>query len=268
MKCKLLLLDMDGTTVNSRLEITKRTCDAVIRLAAAGTVVAIVSGRPTFGLLTAANMLELRRYGGYLVAYNGGSVYACKSKETILDQALPVNTAGALQRVANASGCSILSYSGDAIVTDAPDCSYHLHEAEINGMRIKYAPDFSIFDTEKLHKCLFSADPEVILRAEACARNALPDGIEFYRSDPFFLEVVPRGVNKGVALQWLAERLHIDQKDAVACGNGLNDIAMFRAAGFGIAMGDAQEELIREADYVSKSCDEEGVAHALETLFL
>ena len=92
--------------------------------------------------------------------------------------------------------------------------------------------------------------------------------LSIYRSEPFFIEVMARGVDKGAAIAGLIERLGLEREDVIACGDGLNDLSMIRYAGLGVAMANAQPEVKEAADVVTLSNDEDGVAEAIERYIL
>ena len=71
-------------------------------------------------------------------------------------------------------------------------------------------------------------------------------------------------MDKGAAIAGLIERLGMEREDVIACGDGLNDLAMIRYAGLGVAMGNACDEALAAADYVTASVDDDGIRRALE----
>ena len=77
---------------------------------------------------------------------------------------------------------------------------------------------------------------------------------------------MPKGVNKGVALERLSECLGLAPRDLIAIGDNYNDVSMLRFAGTSIAMGNAPEDIQRMTTLVTKTNDEDGVAYALEHL--
>ena len=93
-------------------------------------------------------------------------------------------------------------------------------------------------------------------------------GLEVTNTDPLNIEVNPIGVNKGNALKKVCESLDIDAKDVVTMGDSLNDIAMLRYAGLGIAMENAQQAVKDSATYETARNTEDGVARAIEKLLL
>ena len=82
------------------------------------------------------------------------------------------------------------------------------------------------------------------------------------------LEISQKTASKGNALRMFAERMGVDVAQTMAFGDTQNDISMIRAAGFGVAMGNATEDVKEAADYVTRTNEEDGVAYALEKLVL
>ena len=89
-----------------------------------------------------------------------------------------------------------------------------------------------------------------------------------YRSEPFFLELLPLGIDKAKCLEKLLERMQIDRKNVIACGDGFNDLSMIEFAGLGVAMANAQQVVKNAADYITLSNEEDGVAAVVEKFFL
>jgi len=92
--------------------------------------------------------------------------------------------------------------------------------------------------------------------------------VSIYRSEPFFLEILPPGVDKAKCLQSLALRLGIRREEVMACGDGFNDVGMIQYAGLGVAMANAQQVVKDKADFVTLSNEEDGVAAAVERFVL
>ena len=74
MQYKILVLDIDGTLTNSKKEITPRARAALKRAQEKGIKIVLASGRPTYGIMPVAKELELERYGGYILSFNGGQI--------------------------------------------------------------------------------------------------------------------------------------------------------------------------------------------------
>ena len=91
MKYKLIALDLDGTLKKSKNKITEKTKKAIIQAQKLGVKIILASGRPTAGLRHEAEELELEKYGGFLLSFNGASVIDVKTKKVIYEQTLKID---------------------------------------------------------------------------------------------------------------------------------------------------------------------------------
>ena len=99
-------------------------------------------------------------------------------------------------------------------------------------------------------------------------KAALGKNFSVYRSEPFFLEILPRGIDKAQCLEQLLTVLGMEREEMIACGDGYNDLSMIRFAGLGVAMENAVLPVRNAADYVTYSNNDEGVAHVVEKFLL
>ena len=89
-----------------------------------------------------------------------------------------------------------------------------------------------------------------------------------FRSEPYFLELVPKGIDKARSLSVLLEKLGMTKDEMIAVGDGFNDLSMIQYAGLGVAMANAQEVVKGNADFITLSNEEDGVAHVVEKFIL
>lgn len=113
-----------------------------------------------------------------------------------------------------------------------------------------------------------TAIQEHAARLEVLFGEKYGDRIDVGRSEPFFLELLPKHVDKAASLGKLCEALGQPKEDLIACGDGFNDRSMIAFAGLGVAMANAQDVVKEVADYVTLSNDEDGVAHVIEKFIL
>lgn len=81
--------------------------------------------------------------------------------------------------------------------------------------------------------------------------------------NPYFCDIIPKDSNKGVGIRRMAEKYGIDISETMAFGDGNNDIEMLQAAGIGVAMGNAGDDVKAVADYVTTADTDNGVVNAL-----
>lgn len=268
MNYKLLVLDLDGTLTNSRKEISPRNREVLIQAQQQGVRLVLASGRPTYGIAPLADELQLDQYGGYILAYNGGEIIQWKSKEILYANVLPDAVIPPLYDCAKRNKLAILTYDGPCIVTEHPEDEYVEKEAFLNKMQVRPSTDFLADIRLPVPKCLIVGDPELLMTVESELSIELQSQISIYRSEPYFLELVPLGIDKARSLAVLLEKLNMKREEMVAVGDGYNDLSMIKFAGLGVAMANAQEPVKKAAGYITLSNDEDGVADVVEKYFL
>ena len=109
---------------------------------------------------------------------------------------------------------------------------------------------------------MVSGKEQCLEKLERKLQSYFGNQLSIYRSEPFFLEIMPANVNKAQALEKLLKYLKYNRKMLIACGGGLNDISMIQKAPLGIAMGNAIDEVKEVADFVTKRNDDDGIEYA------
>ena len=268
MKYKMIVLDLDGTLTNNKKEITPRTKQALMQAQAAGVHVLLASGRPTYGIVPLAEELKLKDNGGYILAFNGGKIIDCTNNEVLFEQKLDEQLVPILFQEAKKAGMEILTYQGEGIAATNKDDEYVQHEAFINKMPVMQYDDFLNQLVYPINKCLIVGDPTPLHELEIRLAKELEGKMDVYRSADFFLECVPFGIDKARSLDRLISSLGISREEVIACGDGYNDLSMIRFAGLGVAMANAAKDIQSEADFVTLSNEEDGVAHVIERFIL
>lgn len=268
MKYKLLVLDLDGTLTNSKKEITKTTRRTLIEAQEQGLKIVLASGRPTYGVAPLADQLELQKYEGYILSYNGGEIIDWKTGEIMYKNLLDPEILPYLYKCAYDNSFPIVTYDGEYVLTEYPEDKYVLKEALLNVMKIKKVNNFLDAVKHPIAKCLIVGEPHRLARLEKEMYEELKDKMGVFRSEPYFLELVPKGIDKAQSLAVLLQEIGMTREEMIAIGDGFNDLSMIKYAGLGIAMANAQAEVIANADFVTLSNDEDGVAHAVRKFIL
>ncbi len=261
---KVLVLDIDGTLTNSRKEISPNTKRAIQETLKRGHKVILASGRPTPGMRRYEEELELEKYGGYLLSFNGGRIVECRSGEVVYQRILPLNIIPGLYGFAKRNGCGLVTYFGDRIISAFEPDEYVRLESRINGMEIKVVENFKEYVDFDINKCLLTAPPE---RAEALEQELADrygDMLSVYRSEAFFIEIMPKHVDKASSLDRMLQTVGLTRENAICCGDGFNDISMIKYAGVGVAMGNAQPAVKAAADYITGTNDEDGLVQVMD----
>jgi hypothetical protein len=264
MDYRILALDLDGTLTDSGKEIPAPTLHALLEIQKQGFTVVLASGRPTPGMTHLARKLHLEKYGGYLLSYNGASITDCRTGRILFEQTIPKPFLSGLYAFACEHGTGMMTYRGDKIITGTRIDTYMELEARINHMTFKEVKDFPAFVDFPVSKCLLTGEPGHMAEAEILLKEKYGSELSIYRSEPFFLEVMPRNIDKAYSLQILCEKTGLRREQLISCGDGYNDLTMIRFAGLGVAMGNAQEIVKSAADYVTASNDNNGILKVIE----
>lgn len=268
MNRKMLVLDIDGTLTNSRKEVSETTLKAVRRVMEEGHAVVIASGRPTPGIMGVCETLNLKKYGGYGMSYNGARITDMKTGETVCQRILENDVIPEIFRYASEKGIGMMTYEESAAVTGTRIDEYMELEARINRIGLKQVDDFCGYVDFDVNKCLLTAQPDEAeeIEKELCEKYA--GRLSVYRSEPFFVEIMPPGVDKASSLEVLRKRLMIAREDVICCGDGFNDLSMIRYAGIGVAMANAADVVKEAADIITLSNDEDGLVPVIEKYIL
>ena len=269
MSYQLIALDMDGTLLNSRKEITEETKDAVRRVCAAGKTVVLDTGRAVTELEEAFSPLPQVRYA---VFSSGAGLYDNQSRQAFALHGIPREDTGRIMALARTLDAmpQIVLPGGDVIQASHMDNLDHYHMGIYRSLYEKamtLVPDiFSFAETCRepfLKINLYHADPQERIRTRE--RLASLD-LETAFSEVSSLECSAKGITKGSGLVRLCESLGIPMEQCIAVGDADNDIPMIREAGLGIAMGNAAAHVKAAADLVVRDLDHGGCAQAIMML--
>lgn len=269
MKYKLLVLDVDGTLLNEEKAISKRTLAALLKVQQMGVRIALASGRPTYGLLPIAKSLELGLYGGFILSYNGSQIIDAKNGEVLFERRINPEMIPYIEKKAIKNGFALFTYHDDTLLTNNPDNVHVQEEAALNNLKLIAEEEFSTAIDFAPCKCmLVSDDEEALTNLENHWKKRLDGVLDVFRSEPYFLEVVPCTVDKANTLAVLLEYLDIRRDEVLAIGDGVCDVAMIQLAGMGVAMGNSVDSVKICADYTTDTNGNDGVAQAVEKLIL
>ncbi len=265
---KLVVLDMDGTLLNSQKEITSNVRDAIKKAKQRGVKVVLASGRPFAGMLPALQTLGLTTEEDYVLTCNASLILNAASKAVIRSEFLKGQDAIELYHLSNQLGVNTHAYSAKTGLITPKISKYTEHEANINGIEINIC-DFTQLDPEEEMIKVMMIDEAEILTA---AINQLPDSLQdkyhMAQSAPFFYEFMSKKSGKANGVAALAAHLGLSNEQVICVGDAGNDLEMIRYAGLGIAMSNATDDVKAVADYITLSNDQDGVAHVFEKFIL
>jgi Cof subfamily protein (haloacid dehalogenase superfamily) len=265
---RLLALDLDDTLLRSDLTISYQTRNAIKKAEAAGVIVVLASGRIPAAMNQFAGLLGMHKKTGYLICNNGTLIQESHTGKIVYEIRMDAKTALTAFDLADAEGFPVQIYEDDIMYVSRHN-EYTGYDQKLTGLRQVVVENFRAMVGGGCHKLLIPGDPKLLIPLESILRTYLGDSVTIFTSKPYFLEILPANTNKGSALEKVAELLGINQEDVVAIGDSMNDEAMLRWAGMGIAMANGDERIKNIADLVtSRDNDDDGVAEVIEKYIL
>ena len=162
----------------------------------------------------------------------------------------------------------ILTYEGGEIITNNEECPYAIAESNINHLPLRQVEDMKSYVDFRVPKFLMLDDGDYLVTVEPKVKAAMGRDFSVYRSEPYFLEIMPKGIDKAQSLARLLEVLGLEREQMIACGDGYNDLTMIKYAGLGVAMENAVLPLRQAADYITASNNHDGVGVVVEKFML
>lgn len=264
MDIRAIFLDLDGTLNNDEKQITPRTKAALMAAQGRGIRLVLASARPGPGLYRERDALEMEKYGGVLMSYNGGRIVEAATGKLLFETAMEQETARSVLRFFKTLPVTpILDDGKEFFVTDAGGYKV-AYECKNNGMLCREVEDLSEYLCFSPVKILMSVLPEQLHEVQRTIAAQLPPSLSVVQTAPFYLEVIPSAIHKGQGLLDTCKALGIAPGQSVAFGDAENDIPMLRSAGVGVAMGNAGQLVKEAADTVTGTNNEDGIAQWLE----
>lgn len=263
MQYKLIVSDFDGTLRRTEGGISEGNVRAITEYVSAGGVFALCTGRMMSSILPYAKQLGLK---GLIAAYQGAIIEDIESGKYVRDERITNRAAIEICRALEEKNYHIHVYEGDAFYSSENDEFLFLYE-QICGVKAQVAPrSISVTVEEKAicpHKILVMCAPQERDGVFTFVHERF--GKDFYvtTSSELLVEIVVKGCNKGGALEYLAHHYNIPLSQTVAIGDNLNDLPMIEKAGLGVAVENAETPLKEAADFVTRSCDEDGVGYVI-----
>ena len=266
MEYKLIAMDLDGTLNNDQKVITEKTKAALMAAQKKGIRLALASARPSPGLFKERDILNMRDYNGILMSYNGGRIVDAETGKVLFETSMDLQeTKQVLRKLETLPVTPILDDGVQFYVTDKNGFKVD-YECKNNNMVCSEVGNLADFLTFAPIKILMSVDPAELKAVQQKIAAFLPESLTVVQTAAFYLEVIPKVINKGQGIRDICGVLGISPAEVISFGDAENDIPMLQAAGMGVAMGNAGEAVKAAADMVTLTNNEDGIAAALEKL--
>mgnify|MGYP001852296767 FL=1 len=272
-RIKMIGVDLDGTLLNEKKEITPRTRNVLEKAIAEGIVVLTATGRPWMGIPE-----ELRDFPGmkYALTSNGARIIDTRTGQVLEEHLLSCDLAKKALEICGKYDTLLEVYFDGQGYADEEKMAlvekYHKNPNMREYMRKTRIPVRDV--SELVQKENRGLDKVQVLFADMQERSRAwqeleeENALELVSSLGYNIEINAAGVDKGNGLISLGRMLGIRPEEIMACGDGDNDINMLRNTGFGVAMANAEQEVKDAADYITLSNEEDGAAAAIEKFAL
>jgi Cof subfamily protein (haloacid dehalogenase superfamily) len=258
----LVVSDVDGTLVTHDKRLTEGAKRAVHRLHDAGIGFTITSSRPPVGMRFLIEPLGITLPVG---PFNGSSIVDPQLKP-IEQHLIPLTAAQRCLEVLNEFGVDIWLFTNEQWIIRRDDGKYVPHERDTIKFDPTFVEDFAPFLATACKIVGASADAALLQRCESAMQQALGAQASAIRSQSYYLDVTPPGQDKGTFVEAMARRLDISTAAIATIGDMQNDLAMFRVSGLSIAMGNATDDVKKQASHVTGSNEDEGFAGAIDII--
>ncbi len=263
-KYKLIAADMDGTLLNNNSELTPGVRDAIRRCMAAGCYFLPATGRPIHGI----RLFGTDLFGNApIITYNGAVVVSADGNEILYSVDMDAEDARYVLRMGREADTTICVWSCNRLYVNKLNDNVEQYRALSGQTPIVYTDDEMLI-RQGITKILWF---DTVERVNAWHHGIAPDtipGTSFNPSKPYFLEFYSQKVSKAEALSAVCKMVGVDVADAIAIGDGFNDLPMLERAGLGVAMANAPDEVKARCGYVTSSNEEDGVARVIEKFML
>ena len=260
MRAKAVVFDLDGTLLRDDKSISDYTLQVLERAAKAGVHVIPASGRAMISMKPTVD--KLRHCMSCYIACNGAEIWS-PGDELLHQEILSAEVAKEAARFALAHGCHAQVYYGDRFYYQGSDDRARAYEksSSMEGVPVE---DLVAFIDRPICKFLMIGDKETIAALNGLADQVFAGRATVSRSSSVYLEINPLMANKGLAIDAAGRLFGFTAADAVAFGDGFNDMSMLTAAGVGVVMDNAWPEMKAMIPVHCASNMADGVAHFIE----
>lgn len=262
---KLIVSDFDGTLRRADGSIGQYTLDAIAKYRRQGGIFAVCTGRMTASIMPIVKRLGLT---GLVISYQGNVITDIETGRTLLEGGFSEDEAIRITKALESFGYHIHVYTPDEFYSNRSGEILALYESivSVKGMVVEGSLIETVRECGKKIIKIIILVPAQEKRAAYERLNAL-FGEQYYvtYSAANLVEITPKDWNKGTAVRFLADYYGIPIEETIALGDNWNDAPMLLAAGMGVAVANAADELKEIADLVSTRTNEEDSVGAIIT---
>ena len=287
---KLVVIDLDGTMLNSYGVVTNETKEVIKKVEKQGVEVVIASGRPIDSIKEIAKEIESKNY---FIAGNGAIIYDIKNDEIIYEKTLSKEKVLEIIKICEDNSISYNIYTENEILATSLKYNvlyYHkenlkkeeskktkinlvknMYEYIQNKEDVKFLKITICDESKAVFNSIIRKIKEIkdieVLEISHMSRKTIKQGTEEFEISYYYTEISAGDVDKWNAIEFLMEKLKIKREEIITIGDNLNDRKMIENAGLGVAMGQSTPTILELADEVTSSNDEEGISKILQKYY-
>ena len=287
---KLVVIDLDGTMLNSYGVVTNETKEVIKKVEKQGVEVVIASGRPIDSIKEIAKEIESKNY---FIAGNGAIIYDIKNDEIIYEKTLSKEKVLEIIKICEDNSISYNIYTENEILATSLKYNvlyYHkenlkkeeskktkinlvknMYEYIQNKEDVKFLKITICDESKAVFNSIIRKIKEIkdieVLEISHVSRKTIKQGTEEFEISYYYTEISAGDVDKWNAIEFLMEKLKMKIEEIMTIGDNLNDRKMIENAGLGVAMGQSTPAILELADEVTSSNDEEGISKILQKYY-
>lgn len=261
-KIKMIFLDIDGTLYNSEKQVTEYTKNTLNRVKNKGIYVVLCSGRTNKDVCEISIDVDASRY---VISSNGAFVYNYVDDVDIFESVMEKEILEKMWTLCEKE-------KKWELIIESKEQVY------INELMFRRRPE-GFIKIDKIDDIANKKIFQMVINIEESGKyNKVKEILEKERKiwtpnygvgvKCSFFDINNKNIDKGIGIQHLIKNLGIEKEETIGFGDGINDLAMFRECGIGVAMGNAEQVLKNMADYITLKNDEDGVAKFIEKYIL
>lgn len=270
MEIKTIVLDIDGTLLDSNASIMPKTKKALLELQEKGVNILLASGRPIKSMLKLASKLRLEEHEGIIISNNGSIAYDIKNHKKIYDTPIDKSLVQEILKSFDDKPVQPMVESGEyflvkdvyagLITLNGKRLNIMEKEARAGNYLLKEVDAIEDHVDDHVNKILTIVEPDIIEETINEYKELFGDRVHVVQTSPYFMEFVRPESNKAYALK----QLNLDPETMMSFGDSMNDRELVEYAKYGVAMGNAQDKVKEVAAYVTHDNDNEGIYKAFK----
>lgn len=260
----LVAIDLDGTLLNAKKEVSEENRQAILAAKAAGIRVVICSGRPLQGVKKLLKLLDLEEPDDLVITYNGGLIQRTGNGQVLFRQGLSKSDVTCISQLAQAIDLPLIvldEAEGYQFDTASGKESHYMGMMPVFRYDRKTLDDFN--EDHQFCKALLAYDLEALDAAIEKIPSEMKERFNMFKSRETLFEIVPKGVDKGQALRHLSLLLDLPLSHMMAIGDQSNDLPMLSVCGWPVAMANGIDDVKAIAKLTTSDNESSGVAKVL-----